>query len=120
MHSINQVRDINIVRDLIIKEDKMRIHETFKPKVGIKIKIDDSNIDDDQIVDENDEEIEIENITRALLSFNSNNTKLLPIEFEKDDDNNLHMDFITACSNLRAENYDISPADRHHVNHLII
>ncbi|EUB59741.1 Ubiquitin-like modifier-activating enzyme [Echinococcus granulosus] len=34
------------------------------------------------------------------------------VEFEKDDDSNFHMDFITAASNLRAENYDIAPADR--------
>lgn len=33
-------------------------------------------------------------------------------EFEKDDDSNFHVDFITACSNLRAENYRISHADR--------
>lgn len=26
-------------------------------------------------------------------------------------DNNVHIDFITAASNLRAENYGISPAD---------
>ena len=36
-----------------------------------------------------------------------------PVEFEKDDDTNYHIDFITACSNLRAENYKIEPADRH-------
>jgi ubiquitin-activating enzyme E1 len=35
-----------------------------------------------------------------------------PIEFEKDDDTNLHMDFIYTASNLRAENYDIAPADK--------
>ncbi|XP_051030948.1 ubiquitin-like modifier-activating enzyme 1 Y [Phodopus roborovskii] len=39
--------------------------------------------------------------------------KMYPIEFEKDDDSNFHMDFIVAASNLRAENYGISPADRH-------
>ncbi|KAM6248192.1 ubiquitin-like modifier-activating enzyme 7 isoform 2-T2 [Spheniscus humboldti] len=32
-----------------------------------------------------------------------------PIHFEKD--NNIHVDFITAASNLRAENYGIPPAD---------
>lgn len=35
------------------------------------------------------------------------------MDFEKDDDSNYHIDFITACSNLRAENYKIEPADRH-------
>eukprot|EP01063_Lacrimia_lanifica_P031634 TRINITY_DN5260_c0_g1_i1.p1 TRINITY_DN5260_c0_g1~~TRINITY_DN5260_c0_g1_i1.p1 ORF type:complete len:1052 (+),score=491.14 TRINITY_DN5260_c0_g1_i1:62-3157(+) len=33
-------------------------------------------------------------------------------EFEKDDDTNHHIDFITACSNLRARNYKIPEADR--------
>lgn len=37
----------------------------------------------------------------------------MPVDFEKDDDSNHHIDFITACSNLRAENYKIEPADRH-------
>lgn len=36
----------------------------------------------------------------------------VPIDFEKDDDSNHHIEFITAASNLRAENYDIQPADR--------
>jgi ubiquitin-activating enzyme E1 len=35
------------------------------------------------------------------------------VDFEKDDDSNHHIDFITACSNLRALNYKIEPADRH-------
>ncbi|KAK0528938.1 E1 ubiquitin-activating protein [Tilletia horrida] len=39
--------------------------------------------------------------------------RLTPIEFEKDDDTNFHIDFITAASNLRALNYSIQPADRH-------
>ena len=39
--------------------------------------------------------------------------KLEPVEFEKDDDSNHHIDFITAASNLRAQNYAIAEADRH-------
>lgn len=38
---------------------------------------------------------------------------MTPVEFEKDDDTNHHIDFITAASNLRAENYKIELADRH-------
>lgn len=36
-----------------------------------------------------------------------------PVEFEKDDDTNHHIDFITAAANLRALNYSIEVADRH-------
>jgi ubiquitin-activating enzyme E1 len=39
--------------------------------------------------------------------------RLNPIDFEKDDDSNHHIDFITAASNLRASNYSIPVADRH-------
>lgn len=41
------------------------------------------------------------------------NFAITPLDFEKDDDNNLHMDFIVAASNLRAANYSIAPADKH-------
>ena len=43
------------------------------------------------------------------------NLKIQPEDFEKDDDSNFHMDFITAASNLRAECYEIPPADKHKV-----
>ncbi|THH10090.1 hypothetical protein EW145_g1564 [Phellinidium pouzarii] len=39
--------------------------------------------------------------------------RLNPVEFEKDDDTNHHIDFITATSNLRAMNYSIPIASRH-------
>lgn len=38
--------------------------------------------------------------------------RLQPVEFEKDDDTNFHIDFINAASNLRALNYGIEPAER--------
>lgn len=37
---------------------------------------------------------------------------LVAADFEKDDDTNFHIDFITACSNLRARNYKITECDR--------
>merc|ERR1719387_1063574 len=36
----------------------------------------------------------------------------MPCEFEKDDDTNFHVEFITAASNLRASNYKIAEADK--------
>jgi ubiquitin-activating enzyme E1 len=39
--------------------------------------------------------------------------RLNPVDFEKDDDSNHHIDYITAASNLRAVNYGIPIADRH-------
>jgi len=38
--------------------------------------------------------------------------RMHPIEFEKDDDTNHHIEFVAACSNLRARNYRIPEADR--------
>uniref|UniRef100_A0A4W3KAD5 E1 ubiquitin-activating enzyme n=1 Tax=Callorhinchus milii TaxID=7868 RepID=A0A4W3KAD5_CALMI len=42
----------------------------------------------------------------------SNHLIMMPVAFEKDDDRNGHIDFITAGSNLRANMYNIETADR--------
>ena len=42
----------------------------------------------------------------------AHNEKAAPEEFEKDDDSNHHIDFITAASNIRAVQYGIQAADR--------
>jgi ubiquitin-activating enzyme E1 len=39
--------------------------------------------------------------------------RMTPLEFEKDNDANFHIDFVTATANLRAFNYSIPLADRH-------
>lgn len=44
--------------------------------------------------------------------------QLTPIEFEKDDDANQHVDFISAAANLRATNYGITPAERHRIKQI--
>ncbi len=57
---------------------------------------------------------EIDAIVRSLPAPSSfAGMRLNPCEFEKDDDTNYHIDFITATSNLRAKNYSIDVADRH-------
>ena len=38
--------------------------------------------------------------------------ELFPVEFEKDDDSNFHIDFIHAASNIRARNYKIPEIDQ--------
>ena len=38
--------------------------------------------------------------------------RLSEVAFEKDDDSNHHIDYITACSNLRARVYKIPESDR--------
>ena len=85
----------------------------FEPKSGVTIQIKDdepaangakpSGSDDD-----------IESLIASLPAPASlAGFRLTPVEFEKDDDTNHHIAFITAASNLRALNYSITTANRH-------
>lgn len=87
----------------------------FIPKSGVKIAVTDSqmmqsqanggsNVDQDRLT-----QLQNELPSRQELQ----GLTITPLEFEKDDDSNFHMDFIVAASNLRATNYKIPPADRH-------
>jgi len=61
-----------------------------------------------------DDEQDLETLKKDLPSPSSlAGFRLVPADFEKDDDTNFHIDFITAASNLRATNYSIPIADRH-------
>lgn len=48
-----------------------------------------------------------------VASVSASGATLTPADFEKDQDLNFHIDFITAASNLRAANYSIAQATRH-------
>ncbi|KAJ8963633.1 hypothetical protein NQ314_005480, partial [Rhamnusium bicolor] len=83
----------------------------FIPKSGVKIAVTDSqmamngnNVDLDRVTQIKEELPSVSDLSGLCLT---------PLEFEKDDDTNFHMDFIVAASNLRAANYKIPPADRH-------
>lgn len=95
--------------------DNMIITE-FAPSSGVKIQANDNEPDPNaqngkSSFDDNDE---LERLVSSLPPAKSlAGLKLQPVEFEKDDDTNHHIDFITAASNLRAQNYAIAEADRH-------
>ncbi|WEW57408.1 E1 ubiquitin-activating protein [Emydomyces testavorans] len=98
----------NIVENMIIPE--------FTPSAGVKIQADESEPDPNTQPGggSNDDQEELQHIVDSLPNPKSlSGFKLVPVEFEKDDDTNHHIDFITAASNLRAENYEIQQADRH-------
>lgn len=90
---------------------------SFKPRSGVRIAVTDQEAQQAQQAAESGGPTDQERLDSVLKSLPSAATlqrsvKLTPLEFEKDDDTNFHMDFIVAASNLRAANYDIAPADR--------
>lgn len=97
--------------------DNMIIPE-FTPSSGVKIQANENDPDPNAAqegsssLDDGNQEIQrlVESLPspKSLAGF-----RLTPVEFEKDDDTNHHIDFITAASNLRADNYEIAQADRH-------
>ncbi|XP_041979038.1 ubiquitin-like modifier-activating enzyme 1 [Aricia agestis] len=83
----------------------------FKPKSGVKIAVTDAQLQ------QNNDDLDADRV-KSLVSELPPPAELralvvTPLDFEKDDDTNFHMDFIVAASNLRAANYRIPPADRH-------
>jgi len=87
----------------------------FRPDANVKIQADDKEPDPNGPAPTfADDAEELNKIIEALPSPKSLPTfRLNVVEFEKDDDTNHHIDFITAASNLRALNYEIAVADRH-------
>ncbi|XP_006459927.1 hypothetical protein AGABI2DRAFT_191711 [Agaricus bisporus var. bisporus H97] len=90
----------------------------FTPRSGVTIQISDSDPVPQQ-GQASAADTEIENLIAQLPAPASlAGYRLSPVEFEKDDDTNHHIDFITAASNLRAMNYGINPADRHNTKQI--
>ncbi|KAH8405459.1 hypothetical protein KR215_000197 [Drosophila sulfurigaster] len=111
VYDIPQVRDRQKIAELV---QQVKVPE-FKPRSGVKIETNEAaaaaaanNFDDGEV-----DQDRVDKIINELIKNADKGSKITPLEFEKDDDNNLHMDYIVACSNLRATNYKISPADRH-------
>jgi ubiquitin-activating enzyme E1 len=119
MYGIPQERDRQRIAQLV---DKVHVPE-FTPRTGVTIHENDEQLraDTERQVrsggnrnsgqGENDSEVE-QIFARLPKREQWQDIDLHPHEFEKDDDKNFHMDYITATANLRADNYEIQTADR--------
>ncbi|XP_041459410.1 ubiquitin-like modifier-activating enzyme 1 [Lytechinus variegatus] len=84
----------------------------FTPKAGVKIAVTDAEAQAAAEVHADDARLK-EIIESLPTPEQLKQISIKPLDFEKDDDTNFHMDFIVAASNLRAENYGITPADKY-------
>ncbi|XP_062086597.1 ubiquitin-activating enzyme E1 1-like [Humulus lupulus] len=93
--------------------DKVIVSE-FQPKEGVKIETDEkatsintaASVDDSMII--NDLITKLEHCRANLAP----GFRMKPIQFEKDDDTNYHMDMIAGLANMRARNYSIPEVDK--------
>jgi ubiquitin-activating enzyme E1 len=109
VYSIPQVRDRQKIRDILAK---IPVPE-FAPRSGIKIAVNDSEAHSSTNDGGMPDMDRLSLIRDELPPPESVKVPLNPIDFEKDDDTNFHMDFVVAASNLRASNYNIAPADHY-------
>ncbi|CCH41012.1 ubiquitin-activating enzyme E1 [Wickerhamomyces ciferrii] len=90
--------------------DEVKIEE-FSPRSDVKIQANDDDPDPNA-----QQAVETDELRRLAASLPQPSTlagyRLNPVDFEKDDDSNHHIEFITAASNARALNYQIDTADR--------
>lgn len=109
VYGIEQIRDRQKVKDILARVDVPE----FIPKSGVKIAVNDteaqSNPNDGGMPDMD----RLSLIKDELPAPETVKISINPVDFEKDDDTNFHMDFVVAASNLRASNYNIAPADHY-------
>ncbi|KAG1737051.1 hypothetical protein EDB19DRAFT_1719833, partial [Suillus lakei] len=87
----------------------------FSPKSGVKIQI----TENDPVNQSSSDHDNVSDQVKKLPAPSSlAGYRLTPVEFEKDDDTNHHIDLITAASNLHAMNYNITVADRHNTKQI--
>ncbi|KAL3617469.1 E1 ubiquitin-activating protein [Castilleja foliolosa] len=92
--------------------DKVLVPD-FTPRKGVKIETDEkatslstASIDDAAVI--NELVMRLETCRKKLAP----GYKMNPIQFEKDDDTNFHMDMIAGLANMRARNYSIPEVDK--------
>lgn len=108
VYGIDQVKDRSAIVEFV---SRVEVPE-FVPRTGVKIALTEAEADaQNNAIPDNES---IQHLMEQIPPLSElKGLHINPLDFEKDDDTNFHMDFIVAASNLRAENYDITPADRH-------
>lgn len=108
---IPQVRDKDQIAAMV---GKVQV-PVFVPQSGVKIKAGDNDNTEEGA---EDDEQKVATLLAELAKLDKKKYKLSETgkafevaQFEKDDDKNFHISFITNASNLRAANYKIQPAD---------
>lgn len=87
----------------------------FVPRTGIRIAENDAALQQQQHDNGTYDQDRVKRIVDEMNTLGRPDFTITPLDFEKDDDNNFHMDYIVAASNLRASNYKIQPADKYKV-----
>lgn len=99
---------ISIAMDIVIPE--------WAPKSGVKIAADDDE------AKEQAKEVDVDDVKRMKQSLRPpsdfKGLTMVPLEFEKDDPTNWHVDYVTSCANLRARNYSIKEVTKHEAKRL--
>jgi ubiquitin-activating enzyme E1 len=115
LHAFNyNINTKGIDKALYVKVLDNMIVPDFTPDPGVQIQASDNDPDPNAKNAQSGDDDGLQKIIGSLPAPNKMaGFKLTPVEFEKDDDTNHHIDFITFASNLRAENYKIERADRH-------
>lgn len=131
IYGLAHIRDREVVREMVNRIDVsisildkgqnlIKVFNSqvpnFVPRTGIKIAENDAALQQQQHDNGNYDADRVKTIIDVLKNLGKPTFAITPLEFEKDDDNNFHMDFIVAASNLRAANYKIAPADKYKVS----
>lgn len=83
----------------------------FVPQQGLKINTDEKAANAVEMSSSDAEDAKIASLEERLTAL-KDKKPMAVVNFEKDDDNNFHIDFVSAASNLRARSYNIPTVDR--------
>ena len=110
LHAANYGLNGDVPMEVFKKTLDNLIIPEFSPRSGVRIQVNDTDTDSNMPMEiEKDELAQLAETLPAPSSLAG--YRLSPIEFEKDFD--LHVEFVTSASNLRARNYGIQTADKH-------